>query len=153
MDESLRELYQEVIIDHGRHPRNFTKLKDYNCCLEGYNPLCGDRIELFLLVKNNKVINASFQGVGCAISIASASLMIERIKGKSVEESRQLFQEFHDLITQQSPPITTVDNLGKLCALGGVSEFPSRVKCATLAWHILNTALRDKDTSETVTTE
>ena len=153
MDEGLRELYQEVIIDHGRHPRNFTKMKDYDRCLEGYNPLCGDRIELYLQLKNDKVINASFQGAGCAISIASASLMTEQVKGKSIEESQHLFQEFHALLTQQSPPTASLENLGKLCVLGGVSEFPSRVKRATLAWHILHTALKDKDTSQTITTE
>ena len=153
MNTELRELYQEVIIDHGRHPRNFTKMTNYNHRLEGYNPLCGDRILLYLRVENQTVVDASFEGEGCAISVASASLMTEQVKGKSIKEALQLFQAFHELITQQAPSTNTQNCLGKLCVFGGVREFPSRVKCATLAWHILNTELNNSDQNQIVSTE
>jgi nitrogen fixation NifU-like protein len=145
----LRELYQEVIIDHNRSPRNYHPLTTANHKAEGFNPLCGDRLTLYLIVENNKIIDASFEGAGCAISTASASLMTEQIKNKSVEEADQIFQDFHVLVTQENAPLTA--RLGKLSVLGGVREFPMRVKCATLAWHTLNAALHDE--TKVVSTE
>lgn len=145
----LRELYQEVIIDHNRSPRNYHPLTSANHKAEGFNPLCGDRLTLYLIVENNKIIDASFEGAGCAISTASASLMTEQIKNKSVEEADQIFQDFHVLVTQENAPVTA--RLGKLSVLGGVREFPMRVKCATLAWHTLNAALHDE--TKVVSTE
>jgi nitrogen fixation protein NifU and related proteins len=136
----LRELYQEMIIDHGRHPRNFGPLADADHHAEGFNPLCGDRIKLQLKVREGLIEDARFEGAGCAISTASASLMTEALKGRSEEEARALFDEFRAMVTGEGerhgePP------LGKLEVLGGVREFPSRVKCATLAWHTLLAAL------------
>lgn len=135
----LRDLYQEVIFDHYRRPRNHHALEAANRKGEGYNPLCGDRVTLYLQVDNDRIANASFEGAGCAISIASASLMTEHLKGKTVEQARALFQAFQDLVTHEGgePP----QDLGKLTVLAGVREFPARVKCATLAWHTLNAAL------------
>lgn len=137
----LRELYQEVIIDHNRSPRNYHALTHANHKADGFNPLCGDKLTLYLIIENNKVIDVGFEGEGCAISTASASLMTEQIKNKSVAEVEQLFQDFHFLVTQENAPVT--DRLGKLAVLGGVREFPMRVKCATLAWHTLHAALHD----------
>lgn len=146
---ALNELYQEMIIDHGRRPRNFRALAEANCVLEGFNPLCGDRLTVYLTEHDQTISNISFQGNGCAISMASASLMTEAIKGKSVAEATALFQQFHQLIVgKQSPADTSL--LGKLTVLAGVAEFPSRVKCATLAWHTLMGAINhDKKTVST----
>lgn len=137
----LRELYQELIIDHGRHPRNFKNDADANCVKEGFNPLCGDRLTLFLRTNDDKIIDACFQGSGCAISVASASLMTETLKGKSLVGVKKIFHTFHDLIMG----VSTVDNeLGKLTVFSGVRDYPSRVKCATLAWHTLMAAIEEK---------
>jgi len=152
-NQDLRELYQEVIIDHGRHPRNFKKLEDYSHSQEGYNPLCGDRLMLYLKIENNRVIDATFDGVGCAISMASASLMTSQIKGKTLEETRQLFQAFHCFLTAPEPPVSTQSCLGKLTVLGGVRDFPTRIKCATLAWHTMNAGLDSKIHEQVVSTE
>lgn len=146
----LRDLYQEVIFDHNRNPRNFYRMDGANRTAEGFNPLCGDRLTLYLKVEDGRIAEVSFQGSGCAISTASASLMTEALKGLSIEEADRMFHGFHDLITQEHGGDVTVD-LGKLEVLSGVREFPTRVKCATLAWHTLNAALEDKD--EPVTTE
>jgi nitrogen fixation NifU-like protein len=135
---ALRELYQQVIIDHGRHPRNHGVLENATHRQLGYNPLCGDKLELTVRVDNEVIQEAQFVGSGCAISMASASLMTEILRGKSIEQAQQLFQQFHHLLTGQSDD---VDLLGKLSVLAGVAEFPARVKCATLAWHTLNAAL------------
>lgn len=137
----LRELYQEVIIDHGRKPRNFRADEHANHVQHGFNPLCGDKLTIYLHEKNGLVTDISFQGVGCAISMASASLMTEVIKGKTVAEAKELFEDFHQLITQGNQP-ELADKLGKLMVLAGVTEFPARVKCATLAWHTLLGALQ-----------
>ena len=137
----LRELYQELIIDHGRHPRNFGSLAAATYIKEGFNPLCGDKLKLYLQVVDGVVIAARFEGAGCAISMASASLMTERVVGLTLEQIDALFANFHDLVTGKSNPDAQV--VGKLLALGGVSEFPSRVKCATLAWHTLVNALHE----------
>lgn len=135
----LRELYQEVIIDHNRNPRNFYKMSDANRHAEGYNPLCGDQLNLFLKVDNDVIQEVSFEGSGCAISTASASLMTEALKGKTVAQAKDLFHTVHTILTTDE--MAEEDKLGKLMVLTGVREFPARVKCATLAWHTLNNAL------------
>lgn len=147
----LRELYQEVIIDHGRHPRNFGACAEANHHKEGFNPLCGDKIIVHAYEKNGVVESIKFEGAGCAISIASASLMSECLKGKTLAEVQAMFSAFHELVTHKEVSDEVRDVLGKLAVLGGVSEFPVRVKCATLAWHTLNAALNDSP--ENTTTE
>jgi nitrogen fixation NifU-like protein len=151
MDPQLRELYQEVILDHNKSPRNYKKLETANRTAEGYNPLCGDKIDIFLDIENNIVKDISFQGSGCAISKASASLMSTIIKGKTVKQAKTLFEKFHDLITGKLDENTSIEELGKLAVLAGVKEFPIRVKCASLAWHTMLTALKNEN--KTVTTE
>ncbi len=136
----LRELYQEVIIDHGRHPRNFHQLEHANCQAEGFNPLCGDQLTLYLQVVDEVIHDAAFVGTGCAISTASTSLMIEAIKGMKVFDAEKLFKQFHEMLTENDAN----HHLGKLQALAGVREFPMRVKCATLAWHTLMAALEKR---------
>ncbi|RJG08019.1 SUF system NifU family Fe-S cluster assembly protein [Noviherbaspirillum cavernae] len=145
----LRDLYQEVIFDHYRKPRNFHALADANRSAEGFNPLCGDRLTLYLDVEDDVITDASFEGTGCAISMASASLMTEHIKGRRVQEAEKLFADFHELVTHEHG--TQSSDLGKLEVLGGVREFPARVKCATLAWHTLRAALSRQ--TEPVSTE
>jgi nitrogen fixation protein NifU and related proteins len=135
----LRDLYQEVILEHSKAPRNFHDLADANHKAEGFNPLCGDQYTVFLHMDGDKVRDISFQGAGCAISKASASMMTQIVKGKSREEAEKLFARFHGLVTGQEPPKTGED-LGKLAVFAGVSEYPARVKCATLAWHTLHAA-------------
>jgi len=137
----LRDLYQEVILDHNRHPRNFGVLEGANRVAEGHNPLCGDRVSVYLQIEEDRIRGIAFRGSGCAISTASASLMTEALKGKTVEEARKLFHGFHDLVTTggEDDP----DRLGKLAVFSGVREFPIRVKCATLCWHTLRSALAD----------
>jgi nitrogen fixation NifU-like protein len=135
----LRELYQEVIFDHHRKPRNFGKLAGANRSAEGYNPLCGDRLVLYLTLQDGLIGDARFEGSGCAISTASASLMTEAVKGRSEAEAEALFQAFHEYVTTDHPASPL---LGKLNVLGGVREFPTRVKCATLCWHTLQAALQ-----------
>ncbi|HSF29696.1 MAG TPA: SUF system NifU family Fe-S cluster assembly protein [Candidatus Tectomicrobia bacterium] len=147
----LRELYQDLIIDHSKRPRNFRVLETANRKSEGYNPLCGDKVTVFLELDNDRVNNISFQGSGCAISTASASVMTETLKGKSLAEAEALFEVFHRLVTGQPPATGKTPELGKLAVFSGVSEFPARVKCATLAWHTVHAALQD--TGETVSTE
>jgi nitrogen fixation NifU-like protein len=138
----LRELYQEVILDHNRRPRNFGPLAAANHQAEGNNPLCGDKVSVLLDVADGRIQDIAFQGVGCAISTASASLMTEALKGRTVEEARRLFHVFHDLLT--TGDVSDRDGspeLGKLAVFTGVREFPMRVKCATLPWHTLLAAL------------
>ena len=137
-DLDLHDLYQEVILDHNRQPRNFRMLQGGQTA-EGFNPLCGDRLTVYLHVNDGVIVDVSFQGSGCAISKASASLMTESIKGKSVAEATALFDRFQKMITAQ--PDSPVTDLGKLKALAGVRQFPIRVKCASLAWHTLRAAL------------
>ncbi len=136
----LRELYQEVILDHNRRPHNFRALEDANRTAEGYNPLCGDRLTVFLRVEDGVVREVTFVGSGCAISKASASLMTDSIKGKTVGETQALFDAFHQMVTASGPEEPPVQ-VGKLAVLAGVREFPARVKCASLAWHTLKAAL------------
>lgn len=151
LTDDIRQLYQEVILDHNRSPRNYGKLEYYSHAAEGYNPLCGDQINLYLQVGHEGTIEeVRFEGKGCAISRASASLMTEAIKGKHMEEAHQLFQRFHDAITSDPSAAIDGEQLGKLVVLLGVREFPSRVKCATLAWHTLEQALHG---GGTITTE
>jgi nitrogen fixation NifU-like protein len=134
----LGELYQEVILDHNRRPRNFRAIEDGKK-QEGYNPLCGDRLTLYVKLEGDRIADVAFQGSGCAISKASASLMTEALKGKTVVEARELFEKFHDMVT--SSPDTVAPDLGKLSVLSGVREYPTRVKCASLAWHTLKAAV------------
>ncbi|HSS50575.1 MAG TPA: SUF system NifU family Fe-S cluster assembly protein [Thermoanaerobaculia bacterium] len=147
----LRELYQDIILDHNRHPRNFGPLPAANHHAEGNNPLCGDQVSVRLDVEDGRIRDVAFQGVGCAISMASASLMTTAIKGQTLEEARRLFHAFHDLLTTgagESSP-----ELGKLAAFTGVREFPMRVKCATLPWHTLLAALGDPQERQPISTE
>jgi nitrogen fixation NifU-like protein len=147
----LRELYQELIIDHSKRPRNFRMLTEANRKSEGYNPLCGDKVTVFLELEGDRVKNIGFQGAGCAISTASASVMTESVKGKTVAEAEALFKIFHDLVTGKPPAAGKAPELGKLAVFSGVSEFPARVKCAVLAWHTLHAALQGQ--GEPVSTE
>ena len=142
----LSDLYQEVILDHNRRPRNFRKIEGSSHHAEGYNPLCGDRVSVFVKVAGDRIDDLAFEGSGCAISKASASLMTDRLKGCTVGEARDLFARFHKMVT--TPVDQPVEDLGKLVALAGVREFPVRVKCASLAWHTLKAALdREEKTS------
>jgi nitrogen fixation protein NifU and related proteins len=135
----LSELYQEVILDHNRRPRNFRSIDDASRKQEGFNPLCGDRLTLYVKMDGDVIRDVAFQGSGCAISKASASLMTEALKGKTIGEARKIFDRFHDMVT--SPPDVPPPDLGKLSVLAGVREFPTRVKCASLAWHTLKAAV------------
>lgn len=143
----LRDLYQEMIFDHYRQPRNYGQLENANHKAEGYNPLCGDKVSLTLTLKDGVIHDLKFEGSGCAISTASASLMTEALKGKTAEEALTMFEDFKALVTGAS----VAKDMGKLAVLAGVQAFPQRVKCATLAWHTLQAAL--KSSTEPVTTE
>lgn len=145
----LRDLYQEVVIDHGRRPRNFHVLAPMTHHAEGFNPLCGDRLTLYLDVAEGRIRDASFQGSGCAISVASASLMTEHLKDKTPAEAEAIFRQFQSLMVDEGQ--TASEALGKLTVLTGVREFPTRVKCATLAWHTLHAALQNE--AQPVSTE
>ncbi len=135
----LQDLYQEVILEHSKHPRNFRALEAANRSAEGYNPLCGDHFTVYLDIEGDRIRDIAFQGNGCAISKASASMMTQALKGKRTEEAEALFQRFHHVVTGKNG--IEASELGKLAAFAGVSEFPVRVKCATLAWHALHAAL------------
>ncbi len=136
----LKDLYRDIIVDHNRAPRNFGKLDPADAHADGYNPLCGDRLTLYVNLDGERIRDIKFEGNGCAISTASASLLTEAVKGKSRQEAETLFHEVHELLTRQDA-IPDLAALGKLAALAGVREFPSRVKCASLCWHTLNAAL------------
>lgn len=150
IDSELAALYQDVIIDHNKSPRNFRELEPPCRKADGYNPLCGDRLTVYLHMKDGRIEELSFQGSGCAISLASASLMTEALKGKTVSEAEAVFRRVHALLTDGDEQGNDVE-LGKLEALEGVRTYPSRVKCATLAWHTLQSALTDE--KQSVTTE
>ena len=151
-DPELLDLYQEVILDHNKSPRNYGRLEGADRHAEGHNPLCGDRLELFLEMDGDRVREARFEGRGCAISTASASLLTEVVRGKTVEEIDVLFEGFHELLTgDPSVPADAPPELGKLAVFSGVREFPVRVKCATLCWHTLKAALENRQTP--ITTE
>lgn len=140
----IKELYQEVIVDHNRSPRNFGKLEDADRMLEGYNPLCGDKLTLYINTDGDKISDIAFDGSGCAISVASASLMTDAMKGKTLQEAENLFNEFHSLITTDDD--VDMDLLGKLAALAGVKAYPARVKCASLCWHTMHAVIQGNDT-------
>jgi nitrogen fixation NifU-like protein len=143
----LQELYKEVVIDHGRKPHNFRDMPEATHSANGYNPLCGDRLTLYIQVEDGVVSDASFQGSGCAISTASASLMTDHVKGKTPEQAEAIFDQFHALLTQDAAGET--DALDKLTVLEGVREYPTRIKCATLAWHTLQAALSGEEEATT----
>ena len=147
----LRELYQEVILEHSRAPRNYRELTTANHKAEGYNPLCGDHFSVYLDLEGDSIRDISFQGSGCAISMASASMMTQSVKGKTRAEAESLCHRLQQLVTGQSPADGNQTELGKLAVFSGVSEFPVRVKCATLSWHTLQAAMQGKQ--ETVSTE
>jgi nitrogen fixation NifU-like protein len=146
----LKDLYRDVIVDHNRHPRNFGKLDPADAHADGHNPLCGDKLSVYANLDGNRVREVKFQGSGCAISVASASLLTEAVRGKTLAEVDKLYEEVHDLLTKQDV-LPDVASLGKLAALSGVREFPARVKCASLCWHTLHAALHREP--DAVTTE
>jgi nitrogen fixation NifU-like protein len=148
----LGELYQEVILEHSKAPRNFHRIASANHEAEGYNPLCGDRCSIYIDMDGDKINEIGFQGSGCAISRASASMMTQMVKGKTKAEAVKLFEQFHNLVTGKDETARAAD-LGKMAVFGGVSKFPARVKCATLAWHTLQSALEDEKKPEPVSTE
>ena len=145
----LQELYQELIIDHSRNPRQYGELADANFQHEGFNPLCGDKVTVYIKLEHDLIVDARFQGCGCAISVASASLLLEAIKGKTQEQAQQLFEQFQQLVT--TGELADEVSLGKLQALAGVAQYPSRIKCATLALHTAKAAMANSD--NLVTTE
>jgi len=146
----LKDLYRDIIVDHNRHPRNFREMPDADRHADGYNPLCGDKLTVYVKLDGDRISDVSFQGSGCAISVASASLLTESIKGRTVPEAEKLFQSMHELLTRDDSTVD-VTSLGKLGALSGVREFPARVKCASLCWHTLDAALHQQQ--EPVKTE
>ena len=148
MSDQLRELYQQVILDHNKNPRNFKELPNATRKVDGYNPLCGDHYTIFVELDGDTIKDVSFTGNGCAISKSSASVMTSSVKGKRTGEAQKMFDTFHALVTGESQPS---GDLGRLAAFSGVSEFPARVNCATLAWHTLHSALEDEQ--EVVSTE
>lgn len=145
--DNLQELYQQVIIDHGTKPRNFGIIKDCSHHARGFNPLCGDELDLYLMVEDNKIVDIKFEGSGCAISTASTSLMTQFLVGKPVEQVEQLMHEFVDMVKET--PNADHSQLEKLTIFAGVNQYPSRVKCATLAWHTLDAALKHTQTAST----
>ena len=145
--EDLRELYQEVILEHNKNPRNFRKLDNPSFTLEGLNPLCGDHYTLYVIFENDVVQNISFEGAGCAISKASASLMSELLTGKTRDEAEKIFLLFQHVVKGELNAAEHMDELGKLAVFAGVAEFPTRVKCATLAWHTMHSILNDSKKS------
>ncbi len=151
MEQELKELYQQVILDHNKAPRNFRKIENPSGFAEGYNPLCGDKINIYVNFDNEKISDISFQGSGCAISKASASLMTSMLKGKTRKEAEEIFNRFHDLVTDKLGDNPDIEDLGKLAVFTGVRDFPARVKCVSLAWHTMMNALHNKD--EKVSTE
>lgn len=142
MNSEFRELYQEIILDHNRSPRNFGKLEHPTHVVDGQNPLCGDHYKLYLRVEDDVIQDIKYEGAGCAISKASASVMTQSVKGKTVEQAERYFELFHKVVTGELDAEEYLDELGKLAAFAGVAEFPVRVKCATLAWHTLHNALQ-----------
>ena len=146
----LRALYQEIILEHNKNPRNFKKMLDATRMVEGYNPLCGDHYTLYLKIVDDTLVDISFEGSGCAISKASASVMTTLLKGKTKAEAEKLFETFHSLVIGELKDVN-IETLGKLAAFAGVSEFPARVKCASLAWHTMHNAIEAK--TDVVSTE
>jgi nitrogen fixation NifU-like protein len=151
INSELKELYQQVILDHNRNPKNFGKLEDHNHDAEGFNPLCGDHVHVYLHLDGDVITGISFEGGGCAISKSSTSLMTAMLKGKTIKEAEQIFGRFHDMVTGKTAEDDEFEDLGKLAVFQGVREFPVRVKCATLAWHTVIAAIKDEKAP--VTTE
>ncbi len=151
MKDEMRELYQEVILDHHRRPRNYRKIEQANRRSEGYNPLCGDRITVYVLVEGDVIRDIAFEGSGCAICTASASVMTETLKGRTIADAEAIFGKFHEVVTGDPTEKPDATGMGKLAVFFGVREFPVRVKCATLAWHTLHAALSGK--AEPISTE
>jgi nitrogen fixation NifU-like protein len=152
----LRELYQDIILDHGRHPRNFRKIEHPTHFAHGYNPLCGDRVTVYLSLEGERITDVAFQGRGCAISTAAASLMTEVLKDKTIDEARALFALFHTRVTGGEPaklPEPLAEEADRLEPLTGVKAYPARVKCATLSWHALEAALKGGEAAATIKTE
>jgi nitrogen fixation protein NifU and related proteins len=145
----LNDLYQEVILDHNKNPRNFREIENATHHADGHNPLCGDQLKVFLSLENDKVADVAFVGSGCAISKASASMMTQSLKGKTKAEAETLFDEFHRMVTGKLDIETDENSLGKLRIFAGVLEFPARVKCASLSWHTVHAALNDEETVST----
>ena len=144
MGGSERALYEQVILDHNKNPRNFGEMKDADCTMEGFNPLCGDQFTIYLKFDGDKISDIAFKGTGCAISKSSASVMTTELKGKTKEEAMEIFKRFHHMITSAPDVPLDEDELGKLCIFGGVREYPIRIKCATLAWHACSAAMESK---------
>ena len=147
MNDELKELYQQVILDHNKNPRNFRKIDPATHSSEGLNPLCGDHVYIYLDVQDGIIKDISFEGNGCAISKSSASIMTAELKGKTIEEAELLFQQFHDMVTGKLDDPEQIEELGKPAIFLGVRDFPVRVKCASLAWHTMHAALHQKDTA------
>ena len=145
----LSDLYQEVILEHNKNPRNFREIENADKTAEGYNPLCGDQLKLYLAMENDTVKDVAFKGSGCAISKASASMMTQVVKGKTREEAEILFDEFHKMVLGEMDEEVEENRLGKLKIFAGVREFPARVKCASLSWHTLHAALNNEDVVST----
>ena len=145
----LTDLYQEVILDHNRRPRNFRALPDATRVANGHNPLCGDKLRLYLRLDGDRIADISFEGSGCAISKASASLMTDAVKGQTIDDATSLFDKFHSIVTTPIDQAIDEESVGKLAVLAGVREFPARVKCASLAWHTLKAALAGQDLAKT----
>ena len=146
ISSELKDLYQQVILDHNRNPKNFGKIEPHNHHAEGFNPLCGDHVNVYLLVEDDIIKNISFEGGGCAISKSSTSLMTAMLKGKTVKEAEHLFERFHDMVTGKTGEDDDLEDLDKLAVFQGVRDFPVRVKCASLSWHTLMAALKDEST-------
>jgi nitrogen fixation NifU-like protein len=149
--DDIKELYQQIILDHNKNPKNYGKLDNYNRTSEGYNPLCGDRLNIYLQIEDDKIKDIHFVASGCAISKASASVMTTELKGKTIEQAKELFKKFQKLLTSEEKIVPDFDEYGKMAVFAGVREFPTRVKCAILGWHTVLAALEDE--KEPVTTE
>jgi len=143
--DDLQELYQQVILDHNKNPKNYGKLENANRTAQGYNPLCGDRVQLFLQVEGDVIKDIRFAGSGCAISKASASIMTTELKGKTISQAEEAFKKFQNLLTSDIHQHVEADNFGKLAVFSGVREFPMRIKCASLSWHAMMSALQQKE--------
>jgi nitrogen fixation NifU-like protein len=147
MKDELKELYQQVILDHNKSPRNFRKIDLSSHSSEGFNPLCGDHVFVYLDIQDGIIKDISFEGNGCAISKSSASIMTAELKGKTIEEAEKVFHEFHDMVMGKLTDVDEIESMGKLGVFQGVRDFPVRVKCASLAWHTMHAALHQKDTA------